>query len=124
MNYTLEPSRAARHIIELRYSAWEKCGNCNGFGERNVGDKEWICCSVCDGSCGVWHPKVRLGGEPSLPAYIGWLTITKSSTLILSGEACGKCKGIIGYMDWVGDGKCPACHDVGIEPGTENWEVE
>ena len=111
-------------VIIEEVPAWEKCGNCNGFGERNVGDKEWIVCFICNGACGIWHSNVlvdpgQLVGNlmTGLPNVVvdRDTTIAKSDTLIREHEVCRECHGegkIQTYNLFIKACgiDCPVCH--------------
>lgn len=133
-------------VIIEEVPAWEKCGNCNGFGERNVGDKEWTVCFICNGACGIWHSNVlvdpgQLVGNlmTGLPNVVvdRDTTITKSATLIREHEECRECHGeqefltIEQFSNTANVIPCPHClrdaggKPTGAEPGTAGeWRVK
>ena len=134
MNYTLEPTRTTRWIVELRYPAWQDCEACEGTGDCAVHGIDPYQCGACNGEGGVWHEAIWYN-----PNTKEWLVntcthsiaaVTKSSILILSGEVCKECDGTgvkcarhetLG-LDYV---HCKVCSRTGIEPGTAGeWRVQ
>lgn len=85
MNYTLKPTITEKRIIERRFPAWQECGVCQGgIVAQDVGE---TVCGNCSGYGGVWHPRVAIMRSDG-KRISGLHSVTKSSTLVHSGERC------------------------------------